>query len=234
MATNNGNMTLATVTVTDPNVSNLDVHAGQRSPAGPGRIDHLHGDATRSPRPTSTPASYFNHGLRRRRRRRCRPGVRRRRHAGRPEPAPDASSRSATETSYDAVGDVITLHDHGDQRRQHDARRGDRHRCERSNLGPARRPTARRWPRAPRSPARRRHTVTQADIDAGHYLNTACVDDGAGGAAQACDDADVPADLEPAPDDHQGRRPRRATTRSATSSTTRSSRPTTATRRSPR
>ena len=37
------------------------------------------------------------------------------------------------------------------------------------------------------------HTVTQADIDAGHYLNTACVDDGAAGAAQACDDADVPA-----------------------------------------
>ena len=37
------------------------------------------------------------------------------------------------------------------------------------------------------------HTVTQADIDAGHYLNTACVDDGAGGAAQACDDANVPA-----------------------------------------
>ena len=37
------------------------------------------------------------------------------------------------------------------------------------------------------------HTVTQADLDAGHYANTACVDDGAGGAAQACDDADVPA-----------------------------------------
>ena len=37
------------------------------------------------------------------------------------------------------------------------------------------------------------HTVTQADIDAGHYLNTACVNDGAGGAAEACDDADVPA-----------------------------------------
>ncbi len=36
------------------------------------------------------------------------------------------------------------------------------------------------------------HTITQADIDAGHYLNTACVNDGAGGAAQACDDADVP------------------------------------------
>ena len=35
------------------------------------------------------------------------------------------------------------------------------------------------------------HTVTQADIDAGHYVNTACVDDGAGGAAQACASEDV-------------------------------------------
>src|SRR5207248_2246074 len=37
------------------------------------------------------------------------------------------------------------------------------------------------------------HVVTQGDIDAGHYLNTACVDDGTGGAAQACADKDVPA-----------------------------------------
>ena len=37
------------------------------------------------------------------------------------------------------------------------------------------------------------HTVTQADIDAGHYANTACVDDGANGAAQACASQYVPA-----------------------------------------
>ena len=30
------------------------------------------------------------------------------------------------------------------------------------------------------------HTVTQADLDAGHYTNQACVDDGAGGATQQC------------------------------------------------
>src|SRR5262249_1691036 len=36
------------------------------------------------------------------------------------------------------------------------------------------------------------HAVTQADIDAGSYRNTACVDDGPGGAAQACDHVDVP------------------------------------------
>ena len=39
------------------------------------------------------------------------------------------------------------------------------------------------------------HTVTQADIDAGHYLNTACVS--ATGATATCDDADVPADQNP-------------------------------------
>ena len=34
--------------------------------------------------------------------------------------------------------------------------------------------------------------VTQADLDAGHWANTACVDDGAAGALQACADEDVP------------------------------------------
>src|SRR5438128_1268024 len=32
------------------------------------------------------------------------------------------------------------------------------------------------------------HTITQADIDAGSFYNQACVDDGAGGAAQKCAD----------------------------------------------
>jgi len=36
------------------------------------------------------------------------------------------------------------------------------------------------------------HTITQADIDAGSYFNQACVDDGAGGAAQACADVTTP------------------------------------------
>ena len=47
------------------------------------------------------------------------------------------------------------------------------------------------------------HTVTQADIDAGHYANTACVDDGAAGAAQACATRTCrPADA--TSDDHEG------------------------------
>ena len=42
------------------------------------------------------------------------------------------------------------------------------------------------------------HTVTQADLDAGFYANTACVDDGAGGAAEQCAPESVPADQNPA------------------------------------
>src|SRR5436853_2188091 len=41
------------------------------------------------------------------------------------------------------------------------------------------------------------HTITQADIDAGSYFNQACVDDGAGGAAQACDDVTTPGSQNP-------------------------------------
>ena len=40
------------------------------------------------------------------------------------------------------------------------------------------------------------HTITQADLDAGHYANTACVN--ATGAAQKCDDEDVPGVKTPA------------------------------------
>ena len=45
------------------------------------------------------------------------------------------------------------------------------------------------------------HTVTQADIDAGSYLNTACVDDGNGdgdtGADEVCDDENTPGSQNP-------------------------------------
>ena len=36
------------------------------------------------------------------------------------------------------------------------------------------------------------HTIVQADLDAGHFYNQACTDDGTGGATQACDDVDTP------------------------------------------
>src|SRR4051794_20276486 len=41
------------------------------------------------------------------------------------------------------------------------------------------------------------HTVTQKEIDAGHYANAACVDDGTGGATEPCDDVTTPADQNP-------------------------------------
>jgi uncharacterized repeat protein (TIGR01451 family) len=44
------------------------------------------------------------------------------------------------------------------------------------------------------------HTVTQGDLDAGHFYNQACVDDGQGNAAEACDDVDTKGDQNPALD----------------------------------
>ena len=41
------------------------------------------------------------------------------------------------------------------------------------------------------------YTITQADIDAGSVFNAACVDDGADGAAEACDDVTTPGDQNP-------------------------------------
>jgi len=42
------------------------------------------------------------------------------------------------------------------------------------------------------------HTITQTDLDAGSYYNQACVDDGEGGAAKACDDVTTDGDQNPA------------------------------------
>jgi uncharacterized repeat protein (TIGR01451 family) len=41
------------------------------------------------------------------------------------------------------------------------------------------------------------HTITQADLDAGTFYNQACVDDGAEGAAEACDDVTTPGKAQP-------------------------------------
>src|SRR5204862_3273868 len=42
------------------------------------------------------------------------------------------------------------------------------------------------------------HTIVLADLDAGHFYNQACVDDGAAGAAPACNDVTTPATQSPA------------------------------------
>ncbi|MEO8273270.1 MAG: DUF11 domain-containing protein, partial [Chloroflexota bacterium] len=44
------------------------------------------------------------------------------------------------------------------------------------------------------------HAVTQADLDAGSYLNTACADDGEGGALEDCDSVTTPGDQNPSLD----------------------------------
>ncbi len=121
--------------------------------------------------------------------------------------------KNATEANYDSVGDVIhytiTATNTGNTTlaavtvTDPNARRP----------GCASRPTARRSRPAPIVDCTATHTVTQADIDAGHYLNTACVDDGQGGADQVCDDADVPRDKNPDLGDRQGRHRVHATTR---------------------
>jgi len=42
------------------------------------------------------------------------------------------------------------------------------------------------------------HTISQEDLDAGSFYNQACVDDGQGGAAEACDDVTTTGDQNPA------------------------------------
>ena len=108
------------------------------------------------------------------------------------------SPRTRPRPSFDAVGDVIhysiTATNDGNTTladvtvTDAERRRPGLHPGQRLAAGPGR----------VDRPARRRHTITQADIDAGHFLNQACVDDGAGGAAQACDDVTTPGVQEPA------------------------------------
>ena len=98
----------------------------------------------------------------------------------------------ATEASYDAVGDVIhytIVATNDGNMTLHNVTVSDPNAAT-SSCTPANRSSL-----APGASMNctATHTVTQADLDAGHYFNTACVDDGAGGAAQACDDEDVPA-----------------------------------------
>ena len=103
-------------------------------------------------------------------------------------------TKVATEASYDAVGDVIhyTIVATNDGNVTLAQRDGDR--SERERPESVRRRTGRDLAPGASMTCTATHTVTQADLDAGHYANTACVDDGAGGAAQECDDVeDVPA-----------------------------------------
>ena len=183
-------MTLGAVTVTDPNASGLVCVPPNGSPLAPG-ASWPAPRAIRSPRPTSTPA-LLQPGLRRT------PTASTRRAttstAVGQEPGPD-DRQDATEANYDSVGDVIhytiTATNTGNVTL---ASVTSPTRTRRPGVRPGQRLAARA-----RRPFRlhRDHTVTQADLDAGHYLNTACVDDGQGGADQDCDDADIAGRQEP-------------------------------------
>ena len=93
------------------------------------------------------------------------------------EPGPDIV-KNATEANYDSRRRRHPLHDHRDQYGNTTLAAVTVTDPNAAGLGCASRPTARRLRPAPISNCTAHHTITQADIDAGHYLNTACVDDG--------------------------------------------------------
>ena len=121
-------------------------------------------------------------------------------------------TKVATEANFNAVGQVIALHDRRDEHGQHDLGGGDGDRSGRGGAGCTPANGSALAPGASIS-CTATHTVTQADLDAGHFANTACVETCAG-ATEVCDVEDVPAVQAPASGDHEGRRRSRASTRS--------------------
>ena len=229
-ATNDGNTTLHHVTVTDRQGQRPGLHPGQRSPAWPRARRSPARPATRSPRPTSMPAHFFNQA--------CvddgaggaaqacddvttsgRPRTRiSTHHQGR-------RPRRATTRSVDVIHYSITATNDGNMTLA-DVIVTD---AERRDLVLHRRPTARRWPRARRSPARPptrspRPTSMPATTSTRPASMTAPAVP-----PRPATTSPRRASKNPHLTHHQGRRPRPATTRSVTSSTTRSPRPTTAT-----
>ena len=190
VATNVGNTTLAAVTVTDPAVSGLSCTPANGSSLAPGAS--MTCTATHTVTQADLDAGHYANTA-------CvddGAGGAAQQCAAKDVPAVQAPTLSitkvATETSFNAVGQVIhytivatnagnttlaavTVTDPGVSGLTCTPANG-------SSLAPGASMTCTAT-----------HTVTQADLDAGHYANTACVDDGAGGAAQQCASKDVPA-----------------------------------------
>src|SRR5215210_431745 len=190
-ATNTGNVTLANVTVTDPNVSNLVCSPVAGSSLAPGAamtctathtitqadLDAGHYANTACVNATGAAQKCDDEDV---------PGVK----------TPELSIvKTATEQSFDEVGDVVhytvTATNTGNVTLANVTVTDPKV----SNLvcspvaGSSLAPGAAMTCTAT-------HTITQADLDAGHYANTACVN--ATGAAQKCDDEDVPGVKTPA------------------------------------
>jgi len=189
VAKNTGNTTLAAVTVTDPQVSNLSCTPANGSSLAPNATMSCTASHTVTQADIDA-GSFFNQacvddgagGADKKCADVTTPGTR--------NPALSIT-KVATESSYSAVGDVIhytivakntgnttlaavTITDTL-------AALGT---CTPANGSPLAPGTTMTCTAS--------HTIVQADLAAGHYLNTACVDDGPGGAAQVCANADVP------------------------------------------
>jgi uncharacterized repeat protein (TIGR01451 family) len=189
-ATNDGNVTLAAVTVTDPNASGLTCTPANGSSLAPGASMSCTASHTITQADIDA-GEYFNQAC-------VDDGA-----GGAAQACDDvttpgdqnphlAITKDATEASYDSTSDTIhyTIVATNDGNTtlaavtvtDTEAVLGTCTPANGSSLAPGASMTC-----------AASHAVTQADIDAGTYNNTACVDDGDGGAAEACDDADVPA-----------------------------------------
>ena len=182
VATNDGNVTLHNVTVTDPNVSNLScTPATPVADLAPGAS--ITCTATHTVTQADIDAGHYANTA-------CvddGPAGRRRRVTARtcrPCKNPHLSiTKVATEANYNAVGDVIhyTIVATNDGNvTLHNVTVTDPN-VAGLTCTPAT-PVANLAPGASIN-CTATHTVTQADLDAGHYANTACVDDGPAGAA---------------------------------------------------
>ena len=181
VATNDGNVTLHNVTVTDPNVTRAELsrrRPGRRS--GAGRVDHLHGDAHGDAgRPRRGP--LLEHGLCRRRsgrgRRRCVTA----RTCRLQNPHLSIEKTSTTTVDHDGRAGRA-LHDRGDEHGQRRRCTGDHRSSDDKHGDVYAGHRLRRWRRARSMTCTGNHTVTQADLDAGGNLtNLATTADSVGG-----------------------------------------------------
>jgi uncharacterized repeat protein (TIGR01451 family) len=194
VATNDGNVTLHNVTVSDPSVSGLTCTPANGSDLAPGATMNCTGTHTVTQADLDA-GHYANTAC-------VDDGAGGAAQACASKDVPGTQTphlsitKVATETSYNAVGQVIhyTIVATNDGNvTLHNVTVSD--------------PSVSGLTCTPSNPAdlapgasincTATHTVTQADLDAGHYANTACVDDGVGGADQACATVDVPGTQNP-------------------------------------
>jgi uncharacterized repeat protein (TIGR01451 family) len=195
VATNDGNVTLAAVTVTDPNASGLSCTPANGSPLAPSATMSCTASHTITQADLDA-GTYFNQAC-------VDDGANGAAQACDDVTTPGtqnphlAITKSATESGFSAVGDVIhyTITATNDGNVTLAAVTVTDPNASGLSCTPANGSSL--APGASLS-CTASHTITQADIDAGSYYNQACVDDGANGAAEACDDVTTPGTQSPA------------------------------------